>query len=112
MNLRPPRSYSSKPATEPVTKPREGALDYEIAREQAAALGRLGRALERALAALSEFERTQGERAENLPPAPRSPPSAARERLVQDASYAHWHDCGDGTERRGRRRRLARSLFL
>jgi hypothetical protein len=54
------------------------ALDYEIAREQAAALGRLGRALEAALAALAEYERTNGER------------GAARARLVQDASDALW----------------------
>jgi len=33
------------------------ALDYEIAQEQASALGRLGRALEVALAALSEHDR-------------------------------------------------------
>jgi hypothetical protein len=54
------------------------ALDYEIAREQAAALGRLGRALEAALAALAKYERTNGER------------GAARARLVQDASDALW----------------------
>lgn len=33
------------------------ALDYEVAQEQAAALGRAGRALEAALAALSEHDR-------------------------------------------------------
>jgi hypothetical protein len=54
------------------------ALDYEIAQEQAAALGRLGRALEAALAALSEYERTNGE------------PGATRARLVADASDALW----------------------
>jgi len=32
------------------------ALDYEIAQEQASALGRLGRALEAALATLSDYE--------------------------------------------------------
>jgi hypothetical protein len=34
------------------------ALDYEIAHEQASALGRLGRALEAALLALAEFDRS------------------------------------------------------
>jgi hypothetical protein len=33
------------------------ALDYEVAQEQASALGRLGRALEAALAALAAFDR-------------------------------------------------------
>ena len=33
-----------------------GPLDYEIAQEKAAALGRLGRGLERALAALAAFD--------------------------------------------------------
>jgi hypothetical protein len=33
-----------------------GPLDYEIAQEKAAALGRLGRGLERALAALASFD--------------------------------------------------------
>jgi len=72
MTLRPaPASSSSRTA-------RVVALDYEIAREQAAALGRLGRALEAALAALAEYERTDGER------------GAARAGLVQDASDALW----------------------
>jgi hypothetical protein len=47
------------------------ALDYEIAREQAAALGRAGHALEAALAALFDA----GE---------------ARRKLVQDAGDALW----------------------
>ena len=72
MTLRPaPASSSSRTA-------RVVALDYEIAREQAAALGRLARALESALAALAEYKRTDGER------------GAARARLVQDASDALW----------------------
>lgn len=53
-------------------------LDYEIAQEQATALGRLGRALERALAALSDYESVHSER------------GAARARLVQEASDALW----------------------
>jgi hypothetical protein len=57
------------------------ALDYEIAQEQASALGRLGRALEAALAALSEHDRSHGER--------RSP-DLVRAELVQAASDALW----------------------
>jgi hypothetical protein len=72
MTLRPPsRSSSSHPA-------RLAALDYEIAQEQVSALGRLGRALEAALAALADYERRHQMR------------DAARAKLVQDASDALW----------------------
>lgn len=54
------------------------ALDYEIAQEQATALGRLGRALEAALAALADHDRPNGARDD------------ARTRLVQNASDALW----------------------
>jgi hypothetical protein len=54
------------------------ALDYEIAQEQASALGRLGRGLEAALAALSVHEAKHPEG------------DAERARLVQDASDALW----------------------
>jgi hypothetical protein len=54
------------------------ALDYEIAQEQASALGRLGRALEGALAALSGHDAEHPER------------DSVRTRLVQDASDALW----------------------
>lgn len=54
------------------------ALDYEIAQERASALGRLGRALETALAALSDYDNSHAER------------DAARAQLVQDASDALW----------------------
>jgi hypothetical protein len=54
------------------------ALDYEIAQEQVAALGRLGRALEAALADLADYERTHGER------------DAVLADLVQRASDALW----------------------
>ena len=57
---------------------RTAALDYEIAQEQVAAFGRLGRALEVALAALAEHERNGGAR------------DATRARLVADASHALW----------------------
>jgi Family of unknown function (DUF6665) len=62
----------------PQTSTRVVALDYEIAQEQASALGRLGRALEAALAALAEYDRTDRER------------TAARARLVQQAGEALW----------------------
>jgi hypothetical protein len=55
------------------------ALDYEVAQEQAAALGRAGRVLEAALAALSEHDhagRTAGR---------------TRPRLLAEAADALWH---------------------
>ena len=72
MTLRPPRAGSSSTASRP------NALDYEIVQEQAAALGRLGRALEAALAALAACERDHRER------------DAARAALVQQASETLW----------------------
>jgi len=74
MTLRPPKpSSSSRPNP-------TAALDYEIAQEQVAALGRAGRALEAALAALTahgDGPRTAASR-------------VARAKLVQDASDALW----------------------
>jgi len=54
------------------------ALDYEIAQEQASALGRAGRALETALAALGEYDRNGQDSAE------------MRRTLVADAGDALW----------------------
>lgn len=54
------------------------ALDYEIAQEQASALGRLGRALEAALTALLDYDR-----ADPKPPTKRAD-------LVQNAGEALW----------------------
>jgi hypothetical protein len=54
------------------------ALDYEVAQEQAAALGRAGRALEAALTALREHDRN-GQAADD-----------ARRELVVDAGDALW----------------------
>jgi hypothetical protein len=58
-------------------------IDSEIIREQASALGRLGRGLEAALAALREFEAASA-----------SPPSGAvraqRAALVAQAGHALW----------------------
>jgi hypothetical protein len=58
-------------------------LDYEIVQEQASALGRLGRALEAALAALRDFDA-----ATSAPSAPAD--KRARNALVADAGYALW----------------------
>ena len=76
------------------------ALDYEIAQEQASALGRLGRALEAALAALAEFDRvapydrgqssTAGPAADRLAGRLSVESRTLRARLVQDASHALW----------------------
>jgi len=72
MTLRPP-TFNSRPSSSSLV-----ALDYEIAQERVSALGRLGRALEAALAALAEYERADGRRDET------------RARLVQRASEALW----------------------
>ncbi|MGB6536380.1 MAG: DUF6665 family protein [Xanthobacteraceae bacterium] len=67
------------------------ALDYEIAQEQASALGRIGRALESALTALAEHDSSQT--IESCPPsapAPQLAASATRARLVSDASEMLW----------------------
>ena len=79
MTVRPPRQIAPKIAN--IWSP-AAALDYEIAQEKAATLGRLGRALEAALAALRAFdEATQEPNAE-----------ARRERraLVMEAGHALW----------------------
>jgi len=68
MTLRPARDGSR----------RFVALDYEVAQEQASALGRAGRALEAALVALAEFDRIA------------DPQSTGRGDLVQAASEALW----------------------
>ena len=59
-------------------------LDYEIVQEQAAALWRIGRALEAALARLREFDAAH--------PRAGAPASAqeARRTLVMEAGYALW----------------------
>jgi hypothetical protein len=72
------------------------ALDYEIVQEQASALGRLGRALEAALAALADYDRVAPydpaagrapDRANGHPP---SESCTARAKLVLDAGHALW----------------------
>ena len=75
MTLQPPQGSSRKT---PVV-----ALDYEIVQEQAAALGRLGRALEAALAALADHDMANHDSA-----GPAG--NGVRKRLVQGASEALW----------------------
>ena len=62
------------------------ALNYEIAQERAAALGRMGRALEEALARLREFDATHPR---SVAPAGGTPDQARRS-LVLEAGHALW----------------------
>jgi hypothetical protein len=78
MTLRPP----GKPAANLWSKSPAGVLDYEIAQETASALGRQGRALETALAALAAFDAAAD------PPV--SPDRRARADLVATAAQALW----------------------
>ena len=55
MTVRSPRALAPK-ITNIWTANPAGALDYELAQEKAASLGRLGRGLEAALAALRDFD--------------------------------------------------------
>jgi hypothetical protein len=83
MTLRPPKGNSRQAQVV--------ALDYEIAQEQASALGRLGRALEAALSALANHD---GELASVRRSPPRSGDEierATRARLVREASEALWY---------------------
>jgi len=61
-----------------------GPLDYEIAQEKAAALGRLGRGLEQALAALASFD------AEHPEPSRTEDVRRLRSTLVETAGHALW----------------------
>jgi hypothetical protein len=78
MSLRPPQGRTGKV--------RENVLGYEIAQEQAAALGRLGRALEAALASLAAFDAT----ADASDHAPRTLRKGARTELLEAAGFALW----------------------
>jgi hypothetical protein len=76
MTVTPPRRTTKNIWTDNAT-----ALDYEIAQEKAATLGRLGRGLEAALGALREFDtqpREAGERKQE------------RRTLVAEAGHALW----------------------
>ena len=63
------------------------ALDYEIAREKASALGRLGRRLEAALAALAAFDAQADDEASGSPAARRE----GRDALVAAAGEVLWN---------------------
>jgi len=76
MTLPPSRGSSSSVTV--------AGLDYEIAHEQAGALGRLGRALEAALAALSAFDHTQGSDHAG------DTDGGIRSALIRNASDALW----------------------
>jgi hypothetical protein len=62
------------------------ALDYEIAREKASALGRLGRRLEAALAALAAFDAQANDETLETPAVQRE----RRDALVAAAGEALW----------------------
>jgi hypothetical protein len=62
-------------------------LEYEFGQEKASALGRLGRALEQAIASLAAFDADPAAR----DAAPDTPARQARARLVSEASVALWH---------------------
>jgi hypothetical protein len=70
----PPDLWAQNPAA---------LLDTELARERASSLGRLGRALERALQSLSEFDATH-----SRPLSPEA--SEVRSDLVAAAGHALW----------------------
>ena len=78
MALRSPQNQTGKI--------RENVLDYEIAQEQAAALGRLGRALEAALTNLAAYD-AAARVSDNAPGPPRK---GTRTELLEAAGYALW----------------------
>ena len=71
-----------KPPSDLWTQAPATGLDYEIAREKASALGRLGRALETALQTLAEYDAAH--------PSPGSAESAVRLALVAEAGHTLW----------------------
>jgi hypothetical protein len=79
MTVTPPRSLGPKITNIWSVNP---TLDYELAQEKAATLGRLGRALEAALAALREFDTQSSE--------PTAERRTARRALVAEAGHALW----------------------
>lgn len=96
MTVRPPGYLSGGRAAETP----QSALDYEIAQEKASTLGRLGRRLEEALAALRQFDSDSEAEAASDAGAPREgagtrPPasdrSEERRALVNAAGKALWH---------------------
>jgi hypothetical protein len=81
MTVRPPRALAPRITNIWTGNPAD-ALDYELAQEKASTLGRLGRALEAALAALDAFD---GEAAELTAERRRE-----RHVLVAEAGHALW----------------------
>jgi hypothetical protein len=62
------------------------ALEYEVGQEKASALGRLGRKLEAALAALRAFDEAHGRQAHRV-----ESESLQRLRLLAEAGEAFWY---------------------
>jgi Family of unknown function (DUF6665) len=102
MTLRPPHDKSKRAHSNQTAS--LAALDCEIAQERASALGRLGRALEAALAALSNHDSGHAAASSSAAIAMRDKPTEARTteesghralraRLVQQASEALWRFC-------------------
>jgi len=81
MTVRQPRASAPK-ITDIWTANPAGALDYELAREKASTLGRLGRALEAALAELRDFDAQ--------PHARLAERKQERRALVAQAGHALW----------------------
>jgi hypothetical protein len=79
MNVRPPRALAPKIN---IWTDNSTALDYEIAQEKASTLGRLGRALEAALAALKALDAQTIEATLET--------RAKRNALVAEAGHALW----------------------
>ena len=79
MTVTPPRALAPKITNIWSLNP---TLDYELAQEKASALGRLGRGLEAALAALREFDAQPGE--------PTAERRSTRRALVAQAGNALW----------------------
>ncbi len=85
LRMRPPRPYIKPMSHDPrLHRTPVDVLNYEIVQDQAAALGRMGRALEEALARLREFDAVH--------PRVDAPPLAreARRTLVREAGHALW----------------------
>src|SRR5882757_4618583 len=78
MTVRPPRQLATKIWTDNPA----AALDYEIAQEKASTLGRLGRALEKALGALRDFDAQPNDGSGDA--------RKARRALVAQAGHALW----------------------
>jgi hypothetical protein len=78
MTVRPPHQFAPKLwANSPAA-----ALDYEIAQEKASTLGRLGRALEAAIAKLAAFDAENPEKTNEI--------RRKRRALVDQAGHALW----------------------